>query len=129
MNIRSRNIRDSQGAVLRALRRSIRSGRLLCPVTALCMALIASSAPAMGDTKPKPKPKPGKAGCGGGETPEAWKPTAAPEESKARSGPPRWVCEESSVLVEPLWRGDQIACPFIIRNEGGADLVIQAKGG
>ena len=127
MNVRSSDIRDSEGAVLRALRRSIRPCRLLCPVAVLCMALIASSAPAKGDTKPKPKP--GKASCGGGETPAAWKPTAAPEEDKKRSGPPRWVCEEPSILVEPLWRGDQIGCAFIIRNEGGADLKIQAKGG
>lgn len=43
--------------------------------------------------------------------------------------PPRWVCKEPTVTMEPAWPGGQVECAFEIRNEGEGDLVIQAKGG
>jgi len=66
---------------------------------------------------------------------------------KARQAPPRrapargasnWkmdpdaklVCETRTVTLDPLWRnGKDLTFPFKIRNDGTADLRIQAKGG
>ena len=49
--------------------------------------------------------------------------------AKPVGGAPRWVCPNANVTIDPLWRGEQIACSFVIRNEGTADLDIKAKGG
>jgi hypothetical protein len=42
---------------------------------------------------------------------------------------PRWTCAKSEVDIEPVWQGKQIECPFVIKNEGDADLHIKASGG
>jgi hypothetical protein len=44
-------------------------------------------------------------------------------------GAPRWVCPNANLTIDPLWRGEQIACSFLIRNEGTAQLDIKARGG
>ncbi len=42
---------------------------------------------------------------------------------------PKWACEETEVVMEPMWQGGSIQCIFKIRNEGKSDLTIRAKGG
>ncbi len=42
---------------------------------------------------------------------------------------PRWSCAKSEIEIEPIWQGKQIECPFVIKNEGDADLHIKASGG
>lgn len=80
--------------------------------TVLCLALIASDSVA--------------AQCGGGQQGPTVKKTSV---AQPKTGEARWVCPQTSVEIEPVWRGDQIECPFIIRNEGSANLEIKAKGG
>jgi hypothetical protein len=63
-------------------------------------------------------------GCGSAE-PTQVKAVPAPDPAVA----PRLVCDETSVTIEPLWRGEQIACEFLIRNDGRSNLDIKAKGG
>jgi len=42
----------------------------------------------------------------------------------------KFVCENSIVTLNPVWRnGKDLTFPFKIRNDGTADLKIQAKGG
>ena len=88
---------------------SVLLGRIFVPA-ALCVALTVNytaAAQRTGDDAGKPK-------------------TVV---AKPKGGPPRWVCPETNVTVPPIWRGQQIACPFIIRNEGAGALDIKAKGG
>ena len=61
---------------------------------------------------------------GGAEDPRVR--TAVP---KPAGGSPQWVCPESTVTIDPVWRGQQIECSFSIRNEGAGDLNIKARGG
>lgn len=42
---------------------------------------------------------------------------------------PKWACEETEVVMEPMWQGGSVECIFKIRNEGKSDLTIRAKGG
>ena len=49
--------------------------------------------------------------------------------AKPVGGKPAWVCKNSNVTIDPIWRGEQIACSFLISNEGAANLNIKAKGG
>jgi hypothetical protein len=97
-------------------------------IAAVCAVVIAVPAAAQ---NPKAKPK---AGCGGGEAPAVWQPdsaTAKDAVSKDKPEPvgPRWALESPSVVLDPIWRGEQIACSFKIKNSGDADLRIQARGG
>lgn len=42
----------------------------------------------------------------------------------------KFVCENRTVTLDPAWRnGKDLTFPFSIRNDGTADLKIQAKGG
>ena len=42
----------------------------------------------------------------------------------------KWACDQQTATVEPVWRGEKtLTFPFLIRNEGTADLRIRAKGG
>ena len=42
----------------------------------------------------------------------------------------KWSCDQQLVTLEPVWRsGKTLTFPFLIRNEGTADLRISAKGG
>lgn len=61
--------------------------------------------------------------------PRAGKKTAGVPKPGTGGPPPRWVCKEPTVTMEPAWPGGQVECTFEIRNEGEGDLVIQAKGG
>jgi hypothetical protein len=85
------------------------------------------------EKKPKPKkadsptavaqPK-AKAGCGSGGS------SADPTPDVAAGGAgPQWVCDETTVRPDPVWRGAQLECAFNIRNEGKRDLKIKARGG
>ena len=55
----------------------------------------------------------------------------AAAESVASKEPvgPKWSCPEPLVTVEPRWQGEQIECPFMIRNDGDRNLEIKARGG
>ena len=42
----------------------------------------------------------------------------------------KWACDQQTATLEPVWRGEKtLTFPFLIRNEGTADLRIRAKGG
>ena len=42
----------------------------------------------------------------------------------------KWFCEQQTATLEPVWRGEStLTFPFLIRNDGTADLRIRAKGG
>ena len=42
----------------------------------------------------------------------------------------KWACDQQTATLEPVWRGETtLTFPFLIRNEGTADLRIRAKGG
>ncbi len=42
----------------------------------------------------------------------------------------KWACDQQTATLEPVWRGQRtLAFPFLIRNDGTADLRIRAKGG
>jgi len=42
----------------------------------------------------------------------------------------KFACDNATVTLEPVWRnGKDLTFPFKIRNDGTADLQIQAKGG
>ena len=42
----------------------------------------------------------------------------------------KWVCDEPTVSVDSVWRGDKkLTFNFHIRNEGTADLRMKARGG
>ncbi len=42
----------------------------------------------------------------------------------------KWACDQQTAALEPVWRGEKtLTFPFLIRNEGTADLQIRAKGG
>ncbi len=85
--------------------------------------------PAAGQEKKAP-PKAGKAGCSkNAKAPETWKPDASKESAESKPLGPRWYLESPEVVLEPIWRGEQVACSFDIKNSGDADLKIQAKGG
>jgi len=67
-----------------------------------------------------------KAGCGSDTgTPD---PTPSTKSTKGGASP-RWVCLEPNLTTDPVWRGQQIECAFMIRNEGTANLKIKARGG
>lgn len=90
------------------MRSGVRLGRFVWPA-ALCVAFMINHAAAQ---------------CSGGEEPVVQK-TAIPKPG----GAPSWSCPEATVTVEPVWYGQQIECPFTIRNEGTANLTIKARGG
>ena len=60
-------------------------------------------------------------GCGDKST-AATKLAPATEEAK-------WVCEETKITKEGIWRGQPIVCDFAIRNDGTKDLTFTARGG
>ena len=42
----------------------------------------------------------------------------------------KWACDQQAATLEPVWRGQKtLTFPFLIRNDGTADLRIRAKGG
>jgi hypothetical protein len=41
----------------------------------------------------------------------------------------KWVCPETTITPPPLWRGQEIECAWMIRNDGTGNLDIKAKGG
>lgn len=43
----------------------------------------------------------------------------------------KWACDKTEVVLEPMWRqtNSTVNFDFTIRNEGTADLKINAKGG
>ncbi len=42
----------------------------------------------------------------------------------------KWACDQQTTTLEPVWRGARtLTFPFLIRNDGTADLRIRAKGG
>ncbi len=42
----------------------------------------------------------------------------------------KWACDQQTATLEPVWRGKKtLTFPFLIRNDGTADLRIRAKGG
>ena len=42
----------------------------------------------------------------------------------------KWACVQQTATLEPVWRGEKtLSFPFLIRNDGTADLRIRAKGG
>ncbi len=42
----------------------------------------------------------------------------------------KWACEQQMAMLEPVWRGEKtLTFPFLIRNDGTADLRIRARGG
>ncbi len=42
----------------------------------------------------------------------------------------KWACDQQTATLEPVWRGAKtLTFPFLIRNDGTADLRIRAKGG
>ena len=92
----------------RPVHMGIRLGRFAWPVV-VCIAFVTNHAAAQ---------------CAGGENPKV-------KTAKARSvgGSVQWVCDKPTVTIDPIWRGEQIACSFSIRNEGTGDLKIKAKGG
>ena len=58
--------------------------------------------------------------------------------NKKRKGNPKfemnpdakWACDQQTATLEPVWRGQKtLTFPFLIRNDGTADLRIRAKGG
>lgn len=85
------------------------------------------------------KAQPGNAGTCGASAQESTRGVKeAPAGKPVRIGgnaPPKsdagakWVCPETTVTIPPIWRGEQIECPFMIRNEGTAKLEIKARGG
>ena len=109
--------------------------------SATALAAPAPNAKRAIEKKPKPKkadspkaaaqPK-AKAGCGsscgsGGSCGGA---SADPTPDTATGGPgPQWVCDETTVRPDPVWRGAQLECAFNIRNEGKRNLKIKARGG
>jgi len=64
---------------------------------------------------------------------DAGRPSVSPSRgaSGAQMDPnAKFVCENSEVTLDPVWRnGKDLTFPFKIRNDGTADLKIQAKGG
>lgn len=53
------------------------------------------------------------------------------ENSAPKTDPrPKWVCDQQTATAEPVWRGQSsLTFSFNIRNEGTADLKINARGG
>ncbi len=42
----------------------------------------------------------------------------------------KWACDQQTATLEPVWRDEKtLTFPFLIRNEGTADLRIRARGG
>ena len=42
----------------------------------------------------------------------------------------KWNCDQPTAMLDPVWRGEKtLTFPFLIRNNGTADLLIRAKGG
>ncbi len=61
---------------------------------------------------------------------ETTAPDAASEATAEAAAQPKWACDQQTVAVDPVWRGkSSLTFPFEIRNEGTADLKINAKGG
>jgi len=70
-------------------------------------------------------------GCGANpEAPQAGAPkgSGGPQPAGGGAGA-KWVCPETTLNVPPLWRGEEIECAWMIRNEGTGNLDIKASGG
>jgi len=127
MNLLPNNLRDSCCPAQQPPRLITNHGRGLWPIAVLFVALIAM--PAAGQEK-KAEPKAGEKGCSkNAKAPETWKPDAPKESGEKKPLGPKWFLESTEVVLEPVWRGEQIACSFDIKNRGDANLKIQAKGG
>lgn len=74
-------------------------------------------------TKPQSEPPAAEeGGCAKDSGQPAPKPSAA--------GPqPRWVCKQTNVTLDAVWRGKPADFTFEIGNEGEGDLKIKLKGG
>ncbi len=56
--------------------------------------------------------------------------SVTPNPKPAESGPhPHWVCAQSTITADPVWKGQRVKFTFKITNDGEADLKIKAKGG
>lgn len=132
------NDRDQDAAPVRFVGGGIRVMRYVWPAV-VCVALMVGSAAALenlvrgkekkGDATKAPKVQKKatpKAGCGSAAGTQDPSPTAR---STKGGLSPIWVCPEPKLTTDPVWRGQQIECAFMIRNEGTADLKIKAKGG
>lgn len=127
MNLLPNNLRDSRCEALSRPHCIPNPKWALYPVLVLLAAFIAM--PAAGQEN-KPQPAAEKSGCSANaKAPEAWKPDASESTKDSKPLGPRWYLESNEVVLDPIWRGEQIACSFDIQNRGDADLTIQAKGG
>jgi hypothetical protein len=108
-------------------------------VAAACLAVFAGYALAetgtIRNSGPAGSEITSKAGPAGGATSKAEvgsaQEAAASGDSGSTTNPrPKWACDQQTVTVEPVWRGQKsLTFAFKIRNEGTADLQIKAIGG
>ncbi len=132
------NDRDQDAAPARFAGGGVRVMRYVWPAV-VCVALMVGSAAALedlvrgkgkkGDATKAPKVQKKatpRAGCGSDTgTPD---PTPSAQSTKGGASPV-WVCPEPNLTTDPVWRGQQIECAFMIRNEGTVDLKIKGRGG
>jgi hypothetical protein len=82
--------------------------------------------------QPAPAGKKGKGCSGGSSATQAKMFVDQPGTEKKRTDGtkgPKWVCENSEITLDPVWRGKPLHFPFKIRNDGDEDLRISARGG
>ncbi len=81
----------------------------------------------------KPKVKPDPKARAKAKANAARKAAAKKRKAKSRfklNPDAKWFCEQQTATLEPVWRGEStLTFPFLIRNDGTADLRIRAKGG
>jgi len=92
-------------------------------------ALDSSKAGKKAQPKVKPKVNPDRKAKAGAARPAAAKKRKS--KPKFQMNPDaKWACDQQTALLEPVWRGQKsLTFPFLIRNDGTADLRIRAKGG
>lgn len=85
------------------------------------------------EVKPKVKPDPKAKSRAKAKANAARRAAAKKRKTKSRfefNPDAKWVCEQQTATLEPVWRGEStLTFPFLIRNDGTADLRIRAKGG
>lgn len=98
----------------------------------------AADKPKIGDTskageKLQPEVKPKVKTNRKGRTDAARRAAGKKRKSKAKfqmNPDAKWACDQQTATLEPVWRGETtLTFPFLIRNDGTADLRIRAKGG
>ncbi|MCK4624816.1 MAG: hypothetical protein KAV00_05870 [Phycisphaerae bacterium] len=65
--------------------------------------------------------KKAKSGCGGKK--------GGRKGELAKNPNTKWACDQTTVTLDPVWKGKPLVFNFNIRNEGTANLHIRAKGG